>query len=659
MNNFIIKYLLIVLLGAAQFGMYAQTTGCIGNVSTGISNANAYLGVGGTDPNWSVVSSPGSLTTPVPAIVCPTYTPFWVPTPILTPATNAGWINVTNSFSGHKAGVYIFERKFTVAPATGILDLNFGVAVDDVLNSLSLIPPTGPAIPLTVTFPSAGTYFTSSFPTPRAIRCPVAGVWKIRAEVKYVDAVGGFLLSGNIACRDSICGPCMKASITKAVCGPIVGGLQTYIISGTVNNGNNVATTLGVSLSSGGGSAVLTSSTTVPANAVNHPFTLTYTVGSQLPCFVFTLSVQGRVLCRETVCRDLPLCPPVADPCCPKVKVVYSSCYPLPLKHGTFTVSGPKCLSSITIAWSAGLNPAGTMTFTGASGSPVAWGGISSYTHNFSPAANAVNNLQFVLSSALATNGTVTVSFVLCDGTKCTETFIWKGKNIGDPIELSQVKSSVAKVYLSSFNLKTADSESKPKYIAVGFSNRNEIAAFKPTIMAITGAKHPADPHDPKVMAIEKSAHSGLNAVFELEDNSAYEGQLLMVYQAEKPDLQLDYVIFDAEGGIIGSNTLKLAAQLVTTDTKEVSAKSATRVSLFPNPANAQLNVTYTTDAAQQLNITVLDILGRPVEAMQSVYADKGNNEYTVDTANLVPGTYVLQINSKNGVQTYAFQVAR
>ncbi len=315
----------------------------------------------------------------------------------------------------------------------------------------------------------------------------------------------------------------------------------------------------------------------------------------------------------------------------------------------------------MTITWTApALSPTGVITYNDPTLVSAPWSGPGTFTYSSFGSTN-VTNLQFGLSSALAATGTVTVSFVLCDGTKCTQTFPWTSKSTGNPIELAQTKAETGKIFLASFNLKSGAVDGKrPKFVAFGFSNRDEIATFKPVILAVTGARHPADPYDQKIMSLEKASNSALNAVFELDETTPYTDRLLnVVYRADKPDLQLAYVIYDAEGNPLGTSGIKLAAALVTTDTKEVRVAPNEQMMLFPNPADHYLQVNYITDASHPVLLEVFDLLGRSAGIVQRSQAGKGENQYTLDTANLPGGSYVLKISSNNGVLTQAFQIVR
>ena len=81
------------------------------NVSTGVDNSGNALSYGSVDPLWQIASSPNPPGTP--ALVSPSYPPTWEVTPI--PITNANLINSFGDCCGNLAGIYTFERNFTIA----------------------------------------------------------------------------------------------------------------------------------------------------------------------------------------------------------------------------------------------------------------------------------------------------------------------------------------------------------------------------------------------------------------------------------------------------------------------------------------------------------------------------------------------------------------
>ena len=178
------------------------------SVSTGTDALGNALSIGSTYPTWQVVSGPNGLV-PHAAFAVATYPFSWQATPIA--GTNAQWIDYHASIPGNlfsyngNPGTYVYERTFNIATGTTSLNCNFGVAYDDTLSSLELVPPSGAAIPLTVV--TSNPYSISNMIT-NVITAPIPGSWKIRATVNYIDAVGGFMLSGNVTLANSSTSTC-------------------------------------------------------------------------------------------------------------------------------------------------------------------------------------------------------------------------------------------------------------------------------------------------------------------------------------------------------------------------------------------------------------------------------------------------------------------
>ncbi|WP_374548310.1 T9SS type A sorting domain-containing protein [Flavobacterium sp.] len=186
------KKLFFYLMLLISLNNYAQTI----NVSTGVTATGQPVTQTTPDPNWNIVSGPAGFI-PQQAFVVPTYTFNWQPTPINV--TNAQWVNnVLNYISN--PGDYIYERSFNVGSGTTSLNCNFGIAFDDTLISLELVPPTGSSIPLTVV---SSNFYNISNPITNSISNPAIGTWKIRAKINYFDNVGGFMLSGYVTLANS------------------------------------------------------------------------------------------------------------------------------------------------------------------------------------------------------------------------------------------------------------------------------------------------------------------------------------------------------------------------------------------------------------------------------------------------------------------------
>lgn len=177
------KFTTILLLCLITCLSWAQI-----NVSTGVDNAGLPLTPGSTDPNWVIASSPYPGINP--AIVVPSYAPFWQATPVKD--CNARWLNKSSVVSNETPGLYVFERKLPNLTPGCSFTYNISVAWDDTLQSLELVSPFA-TIPLTVIPTSA---YNLSVPATGTVSGP--GPWTIRAKVAYIDQLGGFMLCGNV-----------------------------------------------------------------------------------------------------------------------------------------------------------------------------------------------------------------------------------------------------------------------------------------------------------------------------------------------------------------------------------------------------------------------------------------------------------------------------
>jgi hypothetical protein len=184
-----------LLVCISSITSYAQTI----NISTG----DGTSGAGTTDPEWKVNSAA--------AITVPSYGSYWQATPIQ--GCGARWLNPTATVGTQAPGFYTYERTITVAPGIKTLSLNFQVAYDDVLTSLELVPPSGPAIPLAVT--SHKPYFMGEQIITSQDVCGKTGTWKLRAKVQYIDALGAFIVCGTANLTKGDCCDCNKPTNTN------------------------------------------------------------------------------------------------------------------------------------------------------------------------------------------------------------------------------------------------------------------------------------------------------------------------------------------------------------------------------------------------------------------------------------------------------------
>lgn len=104
--------------------------------------------------------------------------------------------------------------------------------------------------------------------------------------------------------------PCIDITQTKIECDLVVGGIQTYKVSGLISNGNNFAVPVFTTSTSGTITAFIPNP--VPANVTNQPFSFIYkpTSVNLNPCFIVSqVNDNGVVLCKKDFCLPLPKCP--------------------------------------------------------------------------------------------------------------------------------------------------------------------------------------------------------------------------------------------------------------------------------------------------------------------------------------------------------------
>ncbi len=189
MKTKLLLYLILVL----GLNSYSQ----IINVSTGIDGSGNALSIGTVDPFWQIASSPNPPGTP--AKVSTSFSSsVWEPTPVSI--TNAEMINASANCCGNVGGIYTFERDFLIPPGTTNFNYDFAVAYDDAIVSLELVQPDLITIPLTVV---PTTTYHLSMPLTSTLVTPMAGTWKIRATINFVDGIAFYLLSGyvNLNCQ--------------------------------------------------------------------------------------------------------------------------------------------------------------------------------------------------------------------------------------------------------------------------------------------------------------------------------------------------------------------------------------------------------------------------------------------------------------------------
>lgn len=90
--------------------------------------------------------------------------------------------------------------------------------------------------------------------------------------------------------------------------------------------------------------------------------------------------------------------------------------------------------------------------------------------------------------------------------------------------------------------------------------------------------------------------------------------------------------------------------ELVGGNTGVDELESATDISIYPNPADKEVNVSYNVANNTKTEISITDILGKKIQTF-NIQSLEGNNLVVLSTEELASGTYMIEIVS-NGVKT-------
>jgi hypothetical protein len=80
--------------------------------------------------------------------------------------------------------------------------------------------------------------------------------------------------------------------------------------------------------------------------------------------------------------------------------------------------------------------------------------------------------------------------------------------------------------------------------------------------------------------------------------------------------------------------------------------RSVASVSVYPNPANSEANISLSLTEATHLNISLYSILGENVLTVHNGFTHEGVNNFTADVSKLAAGIYHLRIETSIGVVT-------
>ena len=69
-------------------------------------------------------------------------------------------------------------------------------------------------------------------------------------------------------------------------------------------------------------------------------------------------------------------------------------------------------------------------------------------------------------------------------------------------------------------------------------------------------------------------------------------------------------------------------------------------VEIYPNPVSDIATISFNTESAENISISIIDLTGRVVKSISSQHFQSGENKITVDLSELNNGIYFVQIKS-------------
>ncbi|MBV6474496.1 MAG: hypothetical protein JPMHGGIA_02820 [Saprospiraceae bacterium] len=401
---------------------------------------------------------------------------------------------------------------------------------------------------------------------------------------------------------------------------------------------------------------------------------------SPIDCKKYVVASFNIVLASGKLCylEDSIKCPcPPVDDCCAKVEALFAPCEPLKdLLHGKFTItnlnpSAPICKVIISPTPSASFANSGLMI--DGNTKPIGYWNPTMIpsTGVISPAA--VNTIMFNLAVDISYSGNIQVTVIKCDSSMCTFPIKWKG-NSGPKATISPVAVPVqieTGYGLSAFQFRLIGKGNNPiaaKYCAIGLDTTDQ-----PEIFAISGAMHSADSFPSYLEPVELAQMGNSNAFFGAccprplkdGDSSKIFNLVLKVKKDKGKSTKLRFTLFDEEGGIIYSDTLKVqnATTEVTTSIIKVGGEntigSGEILQVYPNPATNELNAEYILGRAQQVKLELFTISGTLVQLVFKERKAIGLHQLLIDTTELPSGSYFLKISTEAGTQSTPFQIIK
>ncbi|HZV68773.1 MAG TPA: T9SS type A sorting domain-containing protein [Saprospiraceae bacterium] len=118
-------------------------------------------------------------------------------------------------------------------------------------------------------------------------------------------------------------------------------------------------------------------------------------------------------------------------------------------------------------------------------------------------------------------------------------------------------------------------------------------------------------------------------------------------------------ISFEIDGEVIfdnvsyGTGTSIPYSYAIESSVKDITNINATN--LYPNPTSDKLSLDLTSEKSTEINMTIIDIMGRTVADKGTETLIPGKNSLNIDVASLSHGTYFLRLRQADAVRTLKF----
>lgn len=146
---------------------------------------------------------------------------------------------------------------------------------------------------------------------------------------------------------------------------------------------------------------------------------------------------------------------------------------------------------------------------------------------------------------------------------------------------------------------------------------------------------------------------NGLNTVWVKQSSNTIGSQVCDMTDVRESD---GLVVLATHSGGIYSTHLTSVNDIVTVH--EAGTIASMHTNVYPNPASDQLNLTYSIDKTADIEILLLDELGRPMRSLSRGKKAQGEYSEQLSVSDLAAGMYYLRLRAGDAMETKAVVIA-